>query len=283
MRFTKMHGLGNDFIMVDGYKEKLPEDIFAVAAKLCHRNFGIGADGLILVLPSEKTDIRMAIYNSDGSEAEMCGNGIRCFAKFVYEQGYVKKKSFGVETLAGIMTPRLVLDGGKVSGVTVDMGEPSLERGAVPMEGPAAGQAIDEPLEVLDKTFRITALLMGVPHCVIFVDDVDAVDLAKYGPVIEKHPLFPRKTNVHFLQVLNTQELKMRVWERGAGITLACGTGACASLVAAVLNKKAEKKAKIHLPGGTLEIEWAADNHVYMTGPAQEVFVGEITEAGLID
>jgi len=275
MKFEKMHGLGNDFILVDGFKEKLPVDLHNIATALCDRHFGIGADGLMVVLPSEKADIRMRIINSDGSEAEMCGNGIRCFAKFVHDAGYVHTDEFSVETMAGIMTPRLVRDKAIITGVRVDMGEPALERSAVPMLGPA-GQAVNEPLEAGDTLFYVTALLMGVPHCVIFVDDVSKVELEKYGPLLEKHPLFPRKTNVHFLEVINDSEIKMRVWERGAGITLACGTGACASLVAAVLNKKTGRKAKIHLPGGMLEIEWAVNNHVYMTGPAEKVFCGEV-------
>jgi len=275
VKFNKVQGLGNDFIIVDGFKEQLPVDIHKTAISLCDRHFGIGADGLVFALPSEKADIRMRIVNSDGSEAEMCGNAIRCFAKFAHETGYVQEDEFTVETLAGIMTPRLVKDNGIITGVRVDMGEPSLERSAVPMLGPV-GQAVNEPLEVGDKVFNVTALLLGVPHCLTFVEDVSKIELEKYGPLLEKHPLFPRKTNVHFLEVMNEYEIKMRIWERGAGITMACGTGACAALVAAVLNKKTGKKAKIHLPGGMLEIEWAANNHVYMTGPAEHVFSGEV-------
>jgi len=282
MRFHKVHGLGNDFVVVDGIKENLPRDLARAALKMCDRHFGIGADGLVVILPSSRADIRMRILNSDGSEAEMCGNAIRCFAKLVYELGYVVKDEFTVETLAGLMVPRLVLEGGKVQGVTVDMGEPALERSAVPMLGPE-GQAIDEPLEVLDTTYRVTCLLMGVPHCVVFTDDVEKVDLVKYGPAIEKHPVFPRKTNVHFVQVISDSELKMRIWERGAGPTLACGTGACGVLVAAVLNNKTGRKAKVRLPGGVLDIEWAPNNHVYMTGPAVEVFQGEITDPSLVE
>ena len=281
MKFTKMHGLGNDFILVDGFQETFAPDLSQTTLKLCDRHFGIGADGVIVVLPSEKADFRMRIINADGSEVEMCGNGIRCFAKYVYEEGLIKRDVFTVETLAGLITPHLVLQGDKVIGVRVDMGEPSLERGAVPMLG-TAGQALHEPLEVLDTTFYITALSMGNPHCVIFVDDVGQVDLEKYGPALETHPLFPGKTNVHFLEVLNRAEIKMRVWERGVGPTLACGTGACASLVAAVLNQKTERQAKIHLPGGTLEIEWAENNHVYMTGPAQKVFTGKVEDKVLL-
>lgn len=276
MNFTKMQGLGNDFIMIDGFKETLPQDLLAMTKQLCDRHFGIGADGVIIVLPSDKADYRMRIINADGSEVEMCGNGIRCFAKYVYEAGLLPQGQdlFTIETLAGIMTPRIVRQGATVTAVTVDMGEPVLERGDVPMHGPV-GQAINEPIAVLDTTFSLTAVSMGNPHCVIFVADADQIDLVKYGPALENHPAFPRKTNVHFVEALNQQELRMRVWERGVGITLACGTGACATLVAAVLNKKTERKAKVHLPGGTLEIEWAENNHVYMTGPAQTVFTGK--------
>ncbi len=277
VNFTKMQGLGNDFIMIDGFKETLPPDLMTMTKQLCDRHFGIGADGVIIVLPSDKADYRMRIINADGSEVEMCGNGIRCFAKYVYEAGLLPQGQdrFTVETLAGIMTPCIVLQGANATAVTVDMGEPVLEREAVPMLGPV-GQAINEPIAVLDTTFSLTAVSMGNPHCVIFVAAPDQIDLIKYGPALENHPAFPRKTNVHFVEVLNRQELKMRVWERGVGITLACGTGACATLVAAVLNKKTERKAKVHLPGGTLEIEWAENNHVYMTGPAQTVFTGKV-------
>lgn len=282
MKFTKVHGLGNDFILVDGFKEKLPADLNKTALNLCHRHFGIGADGLVFILPSETADIRMSIINSDGSTAEMCGNAIRCFAKFVYESGYVKKKKFTVETLAGTMVPELVLEDGQVQGITVDMGEPFLERSLIPMQGPP-GEVIDEPLEVLDRTFKITAMLMGVPHTVTFLDDVGAFDLHKYGPALEGHPIFPRKTNANFAEVINDHEIIYRVWERGAGPTMACGTGACSVLVAAVLNKKMGRKAKIHLPGGTLEIEWRENNRVYMTGPARIVFSGEVTDRDLIE
>ncbi|MDD2401252.1 MAG: diaminopimelate epimerase [Clostridia bacterium] len=282
MRFVKMQGAGNDFILINGLKEKSPSNLLDVASNLCDRHFGIGADGLIIILPSEIADIKMCIINSDGSEAEMCGNGIRCFARYVYEEGIVKKEVFKVETLAGIMSPHLILEKGKVVGVTVDMGEPSLEGSSVPILG-FVGQVINEPLKVLDTTFKITALLMGVPHCVVFVDDVSNLDVAKYGAAIETNPVFPRKSNVHFLEIINEREIEMRVWERGAGLTLACGTGACASLVASVLNKKTGRKAKMNLPGGTLYIEWANNNHVYMTGPAKRTFSGEIQDSVLFE
>lgn len=281
MKFTKYHGIGNDFIILDGIKEKMPAAIKETAKNLCHRNFGIGGDGLIVVWPSKKADIRMQIINSDGSEAEMCGNGIRCFARYVYEAGHIKQLKFTVETLAGIMIPELILENGKVNGVKVDMGVPSLKRADVPMLGEEE-QAVNVPLEVLDATFNVTSVLMGVPHCIVFVDDVSKVDLQKYGPALETHMAYPRKTNVHFVEVINEHEMKMRIWERGAGITLACGTGACGTLVAAAVNKKTGKKAKIELPGGILNIEWAENNHVYMTGPAELVFSGEILDKSLI-
>lgn len=283
MRFSKAHGLGNDFIIVDGFREQLPPDLNKAARKLCDRHFGIGADGLVLVLPSHHAEVMMRIYNSDGSEAEMCGNAIRCFARFVYESGYVQNNEFMVETLAGVMSPRLVLKNGAVVGVTVDMGAPSFARKDIPMRGQPEGQALQEPLEVLGRTFDATCLLLGVPHCVIFVDDVDKIELEKYGPHLEKHPAFPRKINVHFVEIINDREMKMRVWERGAGVTLACGTGACGALVAAAANNKISRKAAVRLPGGTLEVEWAGNNHVYMTGPAQLVYCGEIQDKSLLE
>lgn len=280
MKFSKYHGIGNDFIIFDGIIEKVPADIKKAVPRICSRNFGIGADGIMVVLPSACADIKMQIINADGSEAEMCGNGIRCFARYVYETGHVPKTKFTVETLAGLMIPELVLKDGQVQGVTVDMGVPSLKRVDIPMLGETA-EAINEPLQVLDTTFNVTGVLMGVPHCVIFVEDVEKVDVAKYGPALEKHPAFPRKTNVHFVQVLGEQKMKMRIWERGAGPTLACGTGACGVLVAAHVNNLTGKKAAITLPGGVLQVEWADNGHVYMTGPAELVFRGEIEESFL--
>lgn len=231
----------------------------------------------MLVLPSECADIRMQILNSDGSEAEMCGNGIRCFAKFVYEEGLVKNNPMTVETLAGLMVPEVVLDAsGQVVLVTVDMGEPRLTRAEIPMLGDN-GQVIDETLHVAEKPFQITAVSMGNPHCVTFVDDIGQADLEKWGPLLEHSPSFPKKTNVEFVQVLNRQEVIMRVWERGASITMACGTGACATAVACVLNGRTERKITVHLDGGDLKIDWdEASNHIFMTGAAETVFAGEI-------
>lgn len=278
IQFAKMHGLGNDFIVVDCVSN--PYDIkqlVAASPAMCDRHFGIGGDGVVLVMTSDIADFRMRIINSDGSEAEMCGNGIRCFARFVFEHGLTDKKTFTVETLAGIITPVMHLDGAQISGIRVDMGEPRLERGQIPMYGPD-GHVINEPLQVADGTFSLTAVSMGNPHAVTFVPDVDTFPVEKFGPLIERSRAFPKKTNVEFVQVVSPTFLKMRVWERGAGTTLACGTGACATLVAAVLNCLSERTATVELPGGPLEISWdEADNHVYMTGPAEQVFTGAIT------
>ena len=274
MKFTKWQGTGNDFVIVNGFEETIV-DYSAKAIELCDRHFGIGADGLILVLPSAIADFRMRIFNSDGSEAEMCGNGIRCFARYVYENGLLDKTELSVETLAGIIRPKLLPADGKETLVCVDMGEPRLNRGEIPMTGEPAGRVIDVPLVVGGADYRITCVSMGNPHCVIFTDAVEELDLPTLGRPIEGHPWFPRKTNVEFVQVLDRQNLRMRVWERGAGVTLACGTGTCATVVAAVLNDKTDRKVRVRLDGGELLIEWRDDNHVYMTGPAVEVFRGE--------
>jgi diaminopimelate epimerase len=270
LKFTKMQGAGNDFVVVDARKKKLANP-GELAARICDRHFGVGADGLILVLPSRKADFRMRIFNSDGSEPEMCGNGIRCFARFLAEKKITKKTKLSVETLAGIIRPELA-----DKKVRVDMGEPRLARREIPILGPG-DSVIDEELRLADRTVRITAVSMGNPHAVIFVDNLADYPLARIGAEIESHPLFPKKTNVEFVEVVNNKALEVRVWERGAGETLACGTGACASLVAASLNGKAGRKANIRLPGGILSIEWGDDNRVYMTGPAESVFEGSIT------
>ncbi|MDQ0285796.1 diaminopimelate epimerase [Desulfofundulus luciae] len=277
MHFFKVHGLGNDFILVDLVKQEWPggEDLSEIARRLCHRQFGIGADGLVLLRTSPRADAFMQIINADGSEAEMCGNAIRCVAKYLYERGGINKEVMHIETRAGVMVPRLVLENGLVAAVRVDMGIPRLERQDIPMIGPP-GRVISEPLVLEGQAFHITAVSMGNPHCVLFVPDVELVDLHGLGPKLEKHPLFPRKTNVEFVQVLNRGEVRVRVWERGAGPTLACGTGACATVVAGVLNNYTDRVVKVHLPGGTLFIEWKEDEHLYMTGPAEEVFCGQI-------
>ena len=277
MLFTKVHGLGNDFILVNKNEvQDLPGDLAGLAIKICHRNFGVGADGLVLISPGREADLAMQIINSDGSEAEMCGNAIRCVAKYAYERGLVQQTKMAVETGAGIMVPELVVNSGIVTAVRVDMGEPYLDREQIPMNG-SSGRVINEPLTVDEHIFEITAVSMGNPHCIIFVPDVSAVPLDNWGPRIETHPVFPRKTNVEFVQVLNDHEVRMRVWERGAGPTLACGTGACATAVAAVLNGYTGKTVRVHLYHGALDIEWLGDNHIYMTGPAEQVFNGNYT------
>lgn len=274
MEFTKMHGLGNDFIVVAG-EPRLPDNAPELAVKLCSRFFGIGADGLVYILPSEKADFMMRIVNSDGSEAEQCGNAIRCVAKYVYDHGMTAGSEITVETIgAGVQKVQLYVQGGKVATVRVDMGEPVLQGAQIPMTIDSE-TVIDHPIEVDGRTFKFTAVSMGNPHCVIYVDDAVNFDLAAWGPKLETHPLFPRRTNVEFVTVKTRGYSDMRVWERGAGPTLACGTGACATLVSSVLNGLADRQGTVSLKGGDLYIEWdEADNHVYMTGPAEEVFKG---------
>ena len=274
MKFTKWQGIGNDFVIVNGFQERI-EDYPQKAIEICDRHFGIGADGLVIALPSEIADFRMRIFNSDGSEAEMCGNVTRCFARYVYENGLTTKTELSIETLAGIIRPKLIFEEGQIRAVCVDMGEPRLKRGEIPMTGNAEEPAVNLPLVVGNTTYGITCVSMGNPHCIIFTDEVEELDLQALGLPIEIHPLFPRKTNVEFVKVIDRNTLRMRVWERGAGITLACGTGTCATVVAAVLNNKTEREVKVHLDGGDLFIEWRSDNHVYKTGPAVEVFRGE--------
>jgi diaminopimelate epimerase len=271
-----MHGLGNDFIVVAG-EQALPERVSELAIELCNRFFGIGADGLVYILPSEQADFRMRIINSDGSEAEQCGNAIRCVAKYVYDNGLTDKDQITIETLgAGVQRVQLTIEDGKVATVRVDMGEPVLSGLQVPTTVDL-DRVVDHPIEVEGRQFRFTAVSMGNPHCVIYVDDAKEFDLQQWGPKLETHPLFPRKINVEFVTVNSRQQADMRVWERGAGPTLACGTGACATVVASVLNGWTDRTATVSLKGGDLLIEWSeADNHVYMTGPAAEVFRGTV-------
>ena len=249
-------------------------DYNAVAKSLCHRQTGIGADGILAVLPSEQADIRMRIINSDGSEAEMCGNGIRAFSKYVYEAGLVKKPAFSIETLAGIMRPSLTVADGKVTGVTVDMGKPFLQCSEIPVVG--EGRCIDRTLTVLGQTVRYTSVLVGVPHTVVFVPDPTARGLMELGDAIEHAEVFPKRTNVNFVHVIDNENVEMRTWERGCGPTLACGTGACSAIVACALNGKTKRSANVHLALGALHIQWAEDDHVYMTGPAEIVYTGEV-------
>lgn len=273
MRFTKMEGCGNDYIYINGFEEdvKYP-DMLAVA--MSERHFGVGADGLVLILPSEVADFRMRMFNMDGSEGEMCGNAVRCIGKYVYERGMTKKNVITLETLGGIKTLQLHIQNDIVIAVTADMGEPILEAAQIPVISDKT-PVIGEKLQVLDKTFDVTCVSMGNPHGVIFVDDTEHFEVEKYGKVAEVHPMFPKKANIEFAHVIDRTHLSMRVWERGSGETMACGTGASATLVAAVLNGLCDRKVRIQLLGGTLEIEWReADNHIYMTGPARFSFDG---------
>jgi len=276
MKFTKMQGAGNDYVYVNCFEEEVA-DPAAAAVKVSNRNFGIGSDGLILIMPSDKADVRMRMFNSDGSESEMCGNGIRCVAKYAYDHGIVTKKEISAETGAGILTLQLFTNAdNKVDKVRVNMGPPRLTRAEIPMQGSPAEKVINVPLNILHSTFNITCASMGNPHCVIFVEDVENFQVEKYGPLIENHELFPRRTNVEFVQIISRTEVRQRTWERGAGETLACGTGSSAVTAACVLNGLTEKKILNHLSGGDLEMEWAEDGNIYMTGPAVEVFTGEI-------
>ncbi|PLX85466.1 MAG: diaminopimelate epimerase [Desulfuromonas sp.] len=274
MKFAKMHGAGNDYVYVDGFQETV-RDPAALSRKVSDRHFGIGSDGLVLILPSSVADLRMRIFNPDGSEAEMCGNGIRCVAKYAHDHGLVAREEISVETGAGVLTVHLTVgDRGRVGRVRVDMGRPRLTRGEIPVTGPPEEQIIGAELQVLDRTFHITCVSMGNPHCVIFVDNVEEFPVAKYGPPLESNDLFPNRTNVEFVEIISPREVRQRTWERGTGETLACGTGASAVTVAGVLNGLTERRILNHLPGGDLEMEWLEDGHVLMTGPAVQVFEG---------
>ncbi|MCA1992501.1 MAG: diaminopimelate epimerase [Coleofasciculus sp. S288] len=276
LEFTKYHGLGNDFILIDNRASDEPVITPEQAVELCDRHCGIGADGVIFALPGQDgTDYTMRIFNSDGSEPEMCGNGIRCLAQFLSDlEGIEAKTHYRIHTLGGVMSPQLKGDGN----VTVDMGMPQLIAVEIPTTLASADQkVIDTPLEVAGQTWLVTCVSMGNPHCITFVEDVAAIPLETLGPQFEHHPVFPKRTNTEFIQVVRSDYLKMRVWERGAGATMACGTGACASVVAGVLTGKSDRTCTVELPGGCLEIEWSEqDQRVYMTGPAQRVFTGQI-------
>lgn len=269
-----MHGIGNDYVYVNCFEEEVKEPS-RLATIISDRHFGVGSDGLILILPSKVADCKMRIFNADGSEAQMCGNGIRCVAKYVYDHKITQKNSLTVETLAGIKTIQLFTQNGKVTSARVNMGNPRLMRSEIPMIGKEI-QVVDELLALEGGvSYRITCVSMGNPHCIIFVDNFDTVDLVKHGTGIERNRLFPERTNVHFVKIHTPKEVTVKTWERGSGITQACGTGASAVCVAGVLNKKTDRKILTHLPGGDLELEWAEDRNVYMTGPATEVFTGE--------
>ena len=274
MKFTKMEGAGNDYIYIDCFQEKVdnPKDL---AIKMSDRHFGVGGDGIILIEPSDRADAFMHMFNADGSEGAMCGNGIRCFAKYVYDSGIIEKKQFTVETPAGIMEPEITVGAdNKAELITINMGRPSFNRSEIPMEG-TDGRVLNEDLCVDGENWKITSLLMGVPHTVTYVDDVDTVDIEKIGPLFEKHEAFPKHTNINFAQQMDDRTVKVRTWERGAGATLACGTGSCSVAVASFLNGRTGREVDIQLPLGTLHIEYREeDGNVYMTGPAAVSFTG---------
>jgi len=278
LAFTKMHGIGNDYVYVDCTENDLPNP-GDVARRISLRRTGIGSDGLILIRPSEVADCRMEMYNADGSRGEMCGNGIRCVGKYVFDHGICSGDTLRIETDAGVKTLQLRLKEGLVAEVTVDMGEPELEGAAIPVA--ATGRVIDAPLEIAGEhrteTYRVTCVSMGNPHCVIFAKQIAELDLEKLGPRFEHHSFFPKRVNTEFVRVDGPKAVTMRVWERGSGETAACGTGACAVVVAGVLTGRIERRCRVHLNGGDLDIEWNEnDGRVYMTGPAVEVFRGEI-------
>ena len=276
MKFTKMHGTGNDYIYVNGFEEKL-ENPSEAAVKLSDRRFGIGSDGLILILPSDVADCRMEMFNADGSIGKMCGNGIRCVAKYVYDRGLVKKDVLRVETRSGVKTLQLRVEDGKVASVRVNMGQPELDPEKIPVLFSKDRMVDEEVYTPSGNVWRVTCVSMGNPHAVIFVDDVEGLDLPAIGPEMEKHGMFPERANIEFAQVTGPHEVQMRVWERGSGETLACGTGACACAVASVLTGKADRDVTVHLRGGDLHVFWDPDtDDVYMEGPAAFVFDGTV-------
>lgn len=278
-----MHGLGNDFIIIDDRKDEFPlQKAPRLARAVCHRGFGVGGDGLVFLKPSKRGDFRMRIFNSDGSEAEMCGNAIRCLAKYAYEEGLTAAEALYIETLQDVRQLRLKVERDEVTLVEADMGEPILDPRLIPVDIQKE-RVVGEDVTVEGKTYTFTAVSMGNPHCVIFGAANPAREAKISGPLLESHPIFPKKTNVEFVRVLNRQEIEVWVFERGVGLTLACGTGACAAAVAAVLNGFTERKVTVHLPGGALEIFWAKDNRVFMAGPAQYVFTGELSKSWLAD
>ena len=276
MKFTKMQGIGNDYVYVNCFEEdiKAPSEL---SIAISDRHFGVGSDGLIMIMPSPIADARMRIFNADGSEAQMCGNGIRCVAKYLYEYGIKKSDRMTIETAAGLKTIELTTVNGGVTQIKVEMGTPELLRNNIPMLGENK-QVINEPLQVNDSVLYVTCVSMGNPHCITFVDDVDSIILDVTGKAIENHELFPERINAHFVQQISTNKVKMRTWERGSGETLACGTGAVATGVACVLNNLTERVISTQLPGGELTVEWTDDNKTFMTGPAEIVFTGQWDE-----
>ena len=283
LRFVKMHGIGNDFVVIDCTGARFSDrEQSLIARAACDRHFGIGSDGTVLIYPSVICDFRMRMFNPDGTEAEMCGNGIRVFAKYVYDHGMTRSTRLSVETLAGIKYVDLDVAEGACRSVKVNMGVPRLSAGEIPFAGADSdARVLGVPVEACGREFAVTCVNMGNPHCVTIVDDINAIKLDAWGPALERHSLFPKKTNVEFIEIADKSNVIMRVWERGAAETLACGTGACASAVAAMLNGKTGNRVNMHLAGGDLEIEWAEDGNVYMTGPAETVFEGEVPSGRL--
>ena len=279
MKFTKMHGIGNDYVYVETFSQPPPPDPVRLAVAISDRHFGVGSDGLILIVPSAEADARMRMFNADGSEGEMCGNGVRCVAKYLYDHGLARDDRLKVETGRGVLTLELEVSSGKVQRVRVDMGPPILRASDIPtlLEG---NPPVGVPIALMEKRLDVTAVSMGNPHAVIYVSDTSNFPLETIGPALEHHPAFPRRVNVHIVQVIGPEEVKMRTWERGSGLTLACGTGACAVCVAGVLTGRTGQRIVAHLPGGDLELDWQGEgSSVFMTGPATEVFSGEWPEA----
>jgi diaminopimelate epimerase len=286
MRFTKMHGAGNDYVFVDCFAQPVPGDPAGLARRVADRHFGVGGDGLVLICPSDRADARMRMFNADGSEAEMCGNGIRCVAKYLYDHGLCRRERLAVETGAGVLSLDLMIEGDRVRRVRVDMGQPILTPAEIPttlpgnplVDGNSPGDGspvVDVDLAVAGRTLKVTCVSMGNPHCVTFVEKLSDEWVLGLGPKVEVDGHFPNRVNAEFVEVVSPAEVRVRVWERGSGETLACGTGACAVCVAGVLSKRTARKVLAHLPGGDLELHWAEDNHVYLTGEAVEVFSGE--------
>jgi diaminopimelate epimerase len=276
MKFTKMHGIGNDYVYVETFSQPPPADPAGLAVSVSDRHFGIGSDGLILIMPSDRADARMRMFNADGSEGEMCGNGVRCVAKYLYDHGLAVKDRVTVETGRGVLSLDLEVEAGKVRRVRVDMGSPILRAAEIPTLL-LGDPPLDAPLRLDGRTLEVTAISMGNPHAAIYVDDIQSFPLELLGPSLEHHPSFPRRVNVHIVELVNRGEVRMRTWERGSGITLACGTGACAVCVAGVLTGRTERQILAHLPGGDLELAWPhRTGSVFMTGPATEVFSGQL-------
>ena len=272
IEFTKMHGLGNDYLFIDASRFPIA-DPAELSRRMSHRHLGAGSDGIILILPGDEHPFRMRIFNADGSEAETCGNGIRCFAKYVYERGLTRETSFTIETGGGPNRVELKVEGGKVVSVRSNMGRPHFDRSEIPMLGPA-GRVIEEPLEVNGQTWRVTCVNIGNPHAVIFVDDATRAPLTEVGPLIERHPNFPQRTNVEFVNVVDRSTIVMRIWERGSGVTMASGSGSCGSALASMITDRVDRRVTVRLVHGNLTIEWADDGCVYQEGPATEVYTG---------